>query len=135
MNEVPINWAALAIAVFVKQAIGAFWYSPAAFGRKWSAVTGIGAEDMRRRLPRVFPIEIVATVVMAYVLVHAVRHASAYGALSGGGVGLTAWLGFVSVSALNGVLYARGPLALYAIDMGYWLVVLVVMGAILGVGW
>ncbi len=135
MNEFPTNWIAFATAVIVKQAIGAFWYSRAGFGTWWSASTGVSAAEMRERLPRVLPIEIVATVVMAFVLLHAVRYAGAYGALSGGAIGLTSGIGFVAMSALNGVLYQRRSLAFYAIDMGYWLVSMAAMGAILGVGW
>jgi hypothetical protein len=135
VNVTTINWEALAIAVIVKQAIGGIWYSRVGFGRKWSALTGVTADEMRARLPLVVPIEIVATVVMGFVLLHVVRYAGAYGALSSGAVGLMSWLGFVVAVGLNGVLYARRPFALYAIDAGYWLVALVVMGAILGVGW
>src|SRR4051794_36752332 len=131
MDATTVNWGALAIAVIVKQAIGAFWYSRAGFGRKWSALTGVGADEMRARLPRALPIEVAAAAIIAFVLVHAVRYAGAYGALSGGAVGLMSWLGFVAAVGLNGVLYARRPFALYAIDMGYWLVALTVMGAIL----
>jgi hypothetical protein len=29
MQEFPINWFAILAAVIIKQAIGAFWYSPA----------------------------------------------------------------------------------------------------------
>ena len=71
---------------------------------------------------------------MAFVLVHAVRYAGANSFALGAVVGFMNWLGFVAVTQLNHVLYAKRPLALVAIDAGYWLVGLVIIGAILG-GW
>jgi hypothetical protein len=135
MQEISINWGGLIVAVVVKQAIGGVWFSSVGFGRRWSALTGVSAAEMRARLPKVLPMEIVAAFIMAFVLVHAIRYAGGYGALSGSIVGFMNWLGFVAVTALNAVLYANRSLALYLIDMGYWLVSLVVMGAILGVAW
>ena len=134
MQEIAINWIALIVAVIVKQAIGALWFSPFAFGPAWCALAGVSEAEMRARLPRVLPIEFVATIVMAFVLVHAIRYAGADGFLLGGVVGFLNWLGFVAASRLNDVLYEKRPLNLFAIDVGYWLVGLVAMGAILG-GW
>ena len=134
MQEISPNWIALIVAVIVKQALGAAWYSPIAFGPAWSKLTGVSADEMRARLPRILPIEIIAAIVMAFVLVHAVRYAGANSFALGAVVGFMNWLGFVAVTQLNHVLYAKRPLALVAIDAGYWLVGLVIMGAILG-GW
>ena len=134
MREITPNWIALIAAVVVKQIIGAAWYSPIAFGPAWTKLVGDTPEAMRARLPKVIPLEIVSALVMAFVLVHAVRYAGANSATLGAVVGFMNWLGFVAVSQLNGVLYGRRPLAMFAIEAGYWLVALVVMGAILG-GW
>ena len=134
MQEISPNWIALVVAVVVKQVIGAGWFSPLAFGPQWCALTGVKESEMRARLPKVLPIEFVASLVMAFVLVHAIRYAGADGWGLGAVVGFLNWLGFVAATSLNNVLYERRSLKLYAIDMGYWLVGLIVMGAILG-GW
>jgi hypothetical protein len=41
MQEFPINWFTILAAVIIKQAIGAFWYSPALFGPSWCKLTGV----------------------------------------------------------------------------------------------
>jgi hypothetical protein len=41
VQEFPINWFAILAAVIIKQAIGAFWYSPALFGPSWCKLAGV----------------------------------------------------------------------------------------------
>ncbi len=134
MPEVSVNWLALIVAVIAKQVIGALWHSPMGFGKVWSADTGVTDAEMRTFLPRGLPIEIVGTFICGFVLLHAVRYAGADSWAMGAAVGFLNWLGFVATSRLGGVLYAKASFRLYLIDAGYWLVGLVVMGAILG-GW
>ena len=134
MPEISINWIALLVAVIAKQVIGALWHSPMVFGKVWSAETGVSDSEMRATLPRALPIEIVGSLIAAFVLLHAVRYAQANSVLLGAAVGFLNWLGFVATSRLGSVLFAKGSFRLYLIDAGYWLVGLVVMGAILG-GW
>ena len=94
MQEISPNWIALVVAVVVKQVIGAGWFSPLAFGPQWCALTGVKESEMRARLPKVLPIEFVASLVMAFVLVHAIRYAGADGWGLGAVVGFLDWLGY-----------------------------------------
>ena len=134
MPEISINWIALVVAVIAKQAIGALWHSPMVFGKVWSEATGVTDAEMRTRLPRALPVEIVGTFICAFVLVHAIRYAQANSIALGAAVGFLNWLGFIATSMLGGELFAKASFRLYLIDAGYWLVGRVVMGAILG-GW
>jgi hypothetical protein len=47
MQEFPINWFAILAAVIIKQAIGAFWYSPALFGPSWCKLAGVSEAEMK----------------------------------------------------------------------------------------
>src|SRR5262249_50726555 len=83
-------------------------------------------------------VQFIGDLVMSYVLARFVIH---YGASSGGTsigtgilIGFMAWLGFIAAATVAQRFYERRPWALWAINNGYLLVSLLVMGAILG-GW
>ena len=68
---------------------------------------------------------------MAYVLDYLISILSYNTA--GAVLGLWVWLSFLATSMLGSVLGDGKPFALYLINVAHYLVVLVVMGAILGV--
>jgi hypothetical protein len=134
MQPVVINWAAFAAAIVANFVLGGLWYSPLLFVRKWQAETGLGDQDMGKRMPVALPGQLIASIVTAFVLVHFIRYAGANSPLLGGAIGFLAWLGFTAMPMVGYVLYGSRTLKLTLIDNGYHLVGLVLMGAILG-GW
>ncbi len=134
MQPVVINWAAFAVAVVANFVLGALWYSPLLFVRQWQAETGLGDQDLGRRLPIAIPGQAIASAVTAFVLVHFIRYAGANSALLGAAMGVLAWLGFTAMPSLGYVLYNSRKPRLSLIDNGYHLAGMVIMGAILG-GW
>jgi len=131
MHPVDINWLALAVAVLAKVILGALWYSPIAFVGPWSRLAGVTHEQMKSSMPKALPVDIISGILMAFVLVHAVRYAGAVGIGQGAAVGFFNWLGFVAATHITGVFWERRPLGLFLINAGYLLVALLVMGAIL----
>jgi hypothetical protein len=131
MQEVNINWLALLVAIVVKVVLGALWYSPIAFAGSWSRLAGITPEQMKIAMPKALPVDVVSAILMAFVLVHAVRYAGAHGIAQGAAVGFFNWLGFVAATHIAGVFWERRPFGLFAINTGYQLVSLLIMGAIL----
>ena len=123
MQEFSINWFAILAAVIIKQAIGAFWYSPALFGPSWCKLAGVSEAEMKAGLVKA----------LAFVLVHAVHYAGANGWGQGAAVGFFNWLGFVAVATLGSVTFEKRPLQLYLINNGYLLLALLIMGAVLAV--
>jgi hypothetical protein len=133
MQEIPINWLALLVAAIVKIAIGAIWYSPFSFGPRWMALAGISEADMKARLPRLLVFDFVGSLIMAFVLVHAIRYAGAGTFGTGAAVGFFNWLGFIAVVTFGITAYEKRPWGLFLIANGFQLVSLLVMGAILAV--
>ena len=133
MQEFPINWLAILAAVVIKQAIGAFWYSPALFGLTWCKLTGVTEAQMKAGLAKALIPDVIGSAVMAFVLIHAVHYAGANNWTTGAAVGFFNWLGFVAVATLGSVTFERRPLQLYLINNGYLLLALVLMGAVLAV--
>jgi hypothetical protein len=72
---------------------------------------------------------------MSYVLDHALIYASEYMKMSGISAGLMCgffnWLGFIAPVTLGVVMYQKKSWMLWILDNAYWLLSLLVMGAIL----
>ena len=133
MQEFPINWFAILAAVIIKQAIGAFWYSPALFGPSWCKLAGVSEAEMKAGLVKALIPDVIGSALMAFVLVHAVHYAGAHGWAQGAAVGFFNWLGFVVVATLGSVTFETRPLQLYLMNNGYLLLALLIMGAALAV--
>jgi hypothetical protein len=130
MQEFPINYLALLVAVAVKQVLGMIWFSPFAFGPAWMKLVGCDQAQMTARLPRAIGVDVIASFVMAFVLVHAVHYAGANTAALGAAVGFFNWIGFIAATTLGYVMYEKRPIKLFLIDNGYSLLALLLMGAI-----
>lgn len=133
MQEFTINWLAILAAVVIKQALGAFWFSPALFGPAWCKLAGVSEAEMKAGLVKALIPDVIGSAVMAFVLVHAVHYAGAHNWAQGAAVGFFNWLGFVAVATLGSVSFERRPLQLYLINNGFLLLALVLMGVMLAV--
>ena len=78
--------------MIIKQAIGAFWYSPALFSPSWCKLTGVSEAEMKASLVKALIPEVIGSALMAFVLVHAVHYAGAHNWPQGAAVGFFNWL-------------------------------------------
>jgi uncharacterized membrane protein YagU involved in acid resistance len=74
----------------------------------------------------------VTDLIMAFVLALFVGWYGAVDLWGGLVVGFLAWLGFVATVMAGSIFYERKPGELVAINLGYQLVTMLIMGAILG---
>ena len=133
MVPVDVNFAAVITAALMSMVVGAFWYSPLLFANEWSRLVGKTAAELRARAKNAYPVAAIGALLQAYILAHFVQYAAATTAIDGAVTGFWLWLGFVAVtSAINSVFAAR-PWGLWRIDSAYFLVVLLLNGAILAV--
>ena len=133
MREIPIHFFAILGATITRVVIGALWYSPALFLNTWLKLAGVTEAQMKDGMGKAVAVDVVGSFIMAFVLVHAVRYAGATTAPEGMAVGFFNWLGFVAVVTIGTVTYERKPFKLFLLNNGYFLISLVVMGAILAV--
>ena len=131
MPGIPVHFVAILGAALAKMAIGALWYSPALFLKPWHKLSGVTEEQMKEGMTRALIVEFVGSLVMAFVLVHAIRYAGATTVAQGMAVGFFNWLGFVAVVTIGIVTYQRKPFGLFLLQNGYLLISLLVMSAIL----
>jgi len=126
-----IHYPAVIVSAIAKFALGALWYS-AVFGNQWMEYTGV-TEQMaaESNMALTFGGSIVLYLLQAYVLAHFVHYTNATTAKGGAQTGFWIWLGFVATLLMQGILYELKPFGLWAINAGYELVSLLLMGVIL----
>ena len=130
MDALSVNWWAVIVAAVVKFVIGSGWYmSPV--GKQWQAAVGLDDAKMRSGMAPALAVDILANLMMAYVLARFVIYAGAGTIVDGALVGFMAWLGFIATVTLASNTYEQRPFKVFLINNFYLLVALVVMGAII----
>ena len=92
----------------------------------------VGRSGPLRPKPSQIAVSIVSQLVMAFVLGGIIGEMGPVTMEGGIVVGCVAWLGFVATSIAVNDSFAGSPLTLTMIDAGHWLVVLMLMGATIG---
>jgi hypothetical protein len=138
---VPVNYWAVVASAVVMMILGALWYGPL-FGKEWMRLMGMKGPDKmddkaKQAMMRSYGLMALGALVMSFVLAHTVIYAESYLGTSGVWGGLQAgfwnWLGFVAPVTLGTVLWEGKPWKLWFINVGYYLVGLLVIGALLSI--
>jgi Protein of unknown function (DUF1761) len=135
MFDVHVNFLAVFVAALATFALGALWYSPVLFGGAWVRANGFTPEQlaaMRRRAAPAYSVSFACYLLMATVLSAFFSFTGASGPARGATLGAMIWLGFVLTVGLTGQMFANRAMKAFAIDAGYQLAYLALMGAILG---
>ena len=129
---VVINYLAVLAATVLSNVLGMLWYGPL-FGKVWMKATGKSMADMKKGGSPMMSMSLnaVAILVLAYVLAHFIQYAGAKTPVDGMIAGFWVWLGFVATTSLATYLFEGRNIKLYYIYMGYQLVSLLLMGALL----
>ncbi len=129
--EVHVNYLAVIVAAIANYLIATIWYA-ALFGKVWQKLTGI--TDMNPA-PMNIVLVFIGSLVLSFVLYHSIVFGDAYVKMSGVSSGLMGgffgWLGYIAPVTLSTKLYEKKPWGLWLLDNGFWLISLLVMGAIL----
>jgi hypothetical protein len=139
-TAVPINYLAVLACGVATMIIGFLWYGPV-FGKMWMQLMGWGPMNpeqlaaKQKQARTGYIVMFISSLVMAYVLAHAITFGSAYLQITGIAAGLQgafwSWLGFIATVTLGSVLWEGRSWKLWVLNAGYYLVVLIVMGIIL----
>jgi hypothetical protein len=113
--------------------LGAAWYSPALFAKPWMTMLGIRKEEGKKSALYVGMIaSLVCDLLLAFILAHFVIWSGTHSFGRGVMVGGLVWIGFFAAPNLPQGIYEGRPFKLFAINNGYWLVGLLVVGGLLG---
>lgn len=130
MDPSKLNFLAVAAAAVSSFLLGGLWYSPALFGRRWAALNRLSEEQLRGGAGRAFGGAFVCQLIAAVNLAFFIGADASFGfALF---AGAAAGAGWVATGLTTTFLFERRPGALIAIDAGYHVAALAMMGAILG---
>jgi hypothetical protein len=136
--QVPINYLAVLVAGICNMIVGALWYGPV-FGKWWMKQMNFTPESMKK-MPlsglQAMVIGFIFAILMSYVLANDIlfgaTYLNMYGALSGMTGAFWNWLGFVVPITAGVWLWEGKSWKLWAFNAGYYLVALLIAGAILG---
>lgn len=137
MFDAEINYVAVLVATVVYMALGALWYSPVLFVKPWMKALGRTQQSEEARgNSNNFAVALLVSGLMAlliaYVLAHFIYYVGAASVGEGIQTGLFAGVGFVLTTNVTNMMFAGTSRTLLAIDAGYPLVGLIIMGGILG---
>jgi hypothetical protein len=137
MTFAGTNYLAILIAAVVAWLAGAAWYM--SLGKIWTSALGMTPEQMeaRRKQPGAhlpFIYVFLAELVMAWVLAGLLGHLGPGQVTLINGLisGAFCWLGFVITTMVANNAFAGRDSRLLLVDGGYWLLVLLLMGGIIG---
>lgn len=129
-----VNYPAVLIAAILNMVVGAIWYSPAVFGTKWMELTGKKPGDMQPgSMGKSYGLMFLAALVLAFALAKFVGYLQATTLIGGARAGIWIWIGFVLTTTSGLYIFEGRPAKLYALNNGFHLVSLVIMGALLAV--
>ncbi|MFT4098289.1 MAG: DUF1761 domain-containing protein [Rhodoblastus sp.] len=130
-----ISWLAILAAAVAAWLFGAIWF--AALGRPWAIGLGLMSSDApaARGKPPIFALifSFVAEVAMAAMLDGLITHlAGPQYSLAPALIGaFFVWFGFVAPTIATNYAYQKRPWPVFAVDLGHWLGVLLIQGAVL----
>jgi hypothetical protein len=131
MDVVSLNGWAIVAAVLSSFVVAWLWYSPALFARPWMEMSNVAKADFDAGLPKALFGDLFAFTAMALVLNQVLRSWGVTTLAHGLLVSCLIWLGFVASVLLSSVTYEHKPVRYAAINAGYRLVAMLIMGTIL----
>ena len=129
MDFSGINYLSVPLAALAGMIAGAVWYG--VFAKPWMKAVGFTEADVQQK-PSIYIVAAVAQLVIAYLLAGLIGHLDTYTLTSGAITAFFCWIGFcLAPMAVNHRFQDKGW-DLTVIDGGYWLVVFLLQGAIIG---
>ncbi len=119
-------WAIL-VAAAAAIAIGMVWYAPPVLGGRWHAATGITQPSVRA-----VALWVVCYLILSFSMAYLFKHLQVSGLEAGFRWGSTIGAVIVAAAVAPSYAFAKKPISLFLIDMGYVFIAITVIGVILG---
>lgn len=132
----PVNYLGVLLAAVASMVVGFVYYSPYVLGKPWMKLMGVTdmkpkGSDMARIYGTSFVLALVTAYVLAFMLITGGAYFHSAKLVSGLMAAFWAWVGFVMPVQATEYLFSKKPLQLVAINTGYQLLSLLVMGLVL----
>ncbi len=126
------HWALLVSALFL-WILGAAWYSPLLFAKPWIAIVGRKEGEKPKGVGKGMASSFIGDLILALILAHFVIWSGATTFAWGAFVGFVCCLGFYISPLYPQSIYEGRPFAYFAINAGYWLIGMCLVGGLLAV--
>jgi hypothetical protein len=127
-----LNWLAIFVAAVSAFVLGALWYSPLMFVKRWMKETGITEETTKNaNMLKIFSLAFVLSLIASFFL--AMFIGTKAGAGNGSLAGFMAGLGWVFTFMGISYLFESRTFVHFLINSVYSIVSLTIMGLIIGV--
>lgn len=132
------NWLALIVAAISALAVGFVWYNPKVFGTAWMKEVGMTEEDAQKgNMAMIFGIALVVAFLLSFWFNYFIQAAHPdtlaefstfkHGAFHGSFIGVLVAMPVLVTNAL----FEQKSFKYMAINVGYWIVTISVMGGII----
>lgn len=129
-----INYWAVAATWLIYVVVGAWWYSPAGFGKQWAKLSGVNHLKIpEKEATRIIGFVALSAVVQAVVLAVVMNSLDVTTATNGLLVGVVLWLGFTAATTVGNTLYQRLGWKFWWLNSSYFLLVMTVNSLILAI--
>lgn len=127
-----LNYWAIIVAWLVNVSIGAYWYSPAGFGKKWTKYTSVNILKIpQNEATRIISFVAISGAVQAFTLAIVINSLQPATLLDGLLVGWLLWFGLVAATSVGNTLYQRQGWGLIILNSSYFLAVMTINSFIL----
>ncbi len=127
-----LNHLAVLVSAIILWVLGAAWYSPALFAKPWMEMLAIKkGEGKQSGLLLGMVASFIGDYVLSFIFAHIIAWSNATGFMYGCVLGVLVWMGFIAAPNLPQGIYEGRPFKLFAINGGYWLVGLCLVGGLL----
>lgn len=129
-----INLWAVVVVWLIYVIVGAFWYSPAGFGKQWTKLTKIDIMKLpENESTRALVAVALSAVFQVLALALVINSLDVTTAMNGFLVGLVLWLGLTTATTVGVTLYQRRGWKFLWLNSSYFLVVMLIGSVILAV--
>lgn len=133
MDFTGINFLAVLVAAIAAFGLGALWYTPILFGKSWQKLLGFSDEYLQGgNMALTFGSSFVMMLLMSFGIAFLFKGHLGPDWLEGAHLGLLLGVFLVGPSIAINLLYQRKSFKLWAIDAGYQIIFLIMMGSIIG---
>ncbi len=132
MAGLNVNLVAVLVCSALVFILGALWYSPLLFAKKWMALLGKTPEELKQGSnPMMYVMAFITGFMSCFVIAFVVNLTKVTNPLDGALVGLMCWTGLTAAPTYNNqVNFVHQSATLWAIDSGYNLASFVIAGVV-----
>lgn len=128
-----INWIAVLVGTLAYFALGALWYSPVLFSKRWISDLKLDVNDpkMKEGVPMIFGGSFVLMFVSSLAIAILAARMDLWGWMSGLKLGAICAVCFNAAGTGINYLYEKRPISLFLINAGYQILGCIIAGIII----